>query len=158
MVRPPKNIQWWWSPQKPLKNCNGLFSCQWKNLQCGQASVWWPEKEPGCGNCKWFGHCTWLPHEEKKSSRVSSLPTVSCSTVFDWSALLQDNCAKHNEKWSWMRYFDWYCILLKTGSILLKSDFLLGWPSLWPLHWIYWSGHTFSLVLCDFHTAKWCKE
>ena len=124
MVRPPKNIQWWWSPQKPLKNCNGLFSCQWKNLQCGQASVWWPEKEPGCGNCKWFGHCTWLPHEEKKSSRVSSLPTVSCSTVFDWSALLQDNCAKHNEKWSWMRYFDWYCILLKTGSILLKSDFL----------------------------------
>ena len=25
MVRPPKNIQWWWSPQKPLKICNGLF-------------------------------------------------------------------------------------------------------------------------------------
>ena len=21
----PKNIQWWWSPQKPLKICNGLF-------------------------------------------------------------------------------------------------------------------------------------
>ena len=26
MVRPPKNIQWWWSPQKPLKICNGLFT------------------------------------------------------------------------------------------------------------------------------------
>ena len=25
MVRPPKNIQWWWSPQKPLEICNGLF-------------------------------------------------------------------------------------------------------------------------------------
>ena len=25
MVRPPKNIQWWWSPQKPLKIYNGLF-------------------------------------------------------------------------------------------------------------------------------------
>ena len=23
---PPKNIQWWWSPQKPLKICNGLFT------------------------------------------------------------------------------------------------------------------------------------
>ena len=129
------------------------------HFQCRQACVWWLKKEPGCGNWQWFGHCTWLPDEKKKPSRVSSLPTVSCSTVFDWSALLQDNCAKHNEKWSWMRYFDWYCILLKTGSILLKSDFLLGWPSLWPLHWIYWSGHTFSrLVLCDFHTAKWCRE
>ena len=26
MVRQPKNIQWWWSPQKPLKICNGLFT------------------------------------------------------------------------------------------------------------------------------------
>ena len=25
MVRQPKNIQWWWSPQKPLKIYNGLF-------------------------------------------------------------------------------------------------------------------------------------
>ena len=25
MVRQPKNIQWWWSPQKPLEICNGLF-------------------------------------------------------------------------------------------------------------------------------------
>ena len=25
MVRLPKNIQWCWSPQKPLKICNGLF-------------------------------------------------------------------------------------------------------------------------------------
>ena len=25
MVREPKNIQWWWSPQKPLEICNGLF-------------------------------------------------------------------------------------------------------------------------------------
>ena len=25
MVRQPKNIQWWWSSQKPLKISNGLF-------------------------------------------------------------------------------------------------------------------------------------
>ena len=25
MVRTPKNIQWWWSPPKPLKISNGLF-------------------------------------------------------------------------------------------------------------------------------------
>ena len=218
MVRPPKNIQWWWSPQKPLKIYNGLFktiefyngflkkngrrrkttqapvpgfaalnplpaeqtkprvilhaiiqqpplnhsfkfklnfSCQWKNFQCGQISVRWPEKEPWCGNWKWFGHCTWLSHEKKESSRVSSL-TVAWKKTLTIPSLwkIDHRCALDSV------FFGSFLQLFLLHQIFSQLDFMsLNWfctqQLLHRFHKICkFSHYCRSCIVCTFLTKQ----
>ena len=124
MVRPPKNIQWWWSPQKPLKICNGLFKTienyngflKTIELVNGSLKLYSLKRmELSCGSL-WFGHCTWLSHEKKEPSRVSSLPTMSCSSVINWYSLLQDKLCWAQRKVIIVRLTNLkiYCICCKN--------------------------------------------
>ena len=83
MVRPPKNIQWWWSPPKPLKISNGLLKTI-ENFQWSLKNHW---------NVQWFpkNHSTWL-----------GLLKSMKFTVF----------SKKNGTFLWSQYYQsWLCLL-----------------------------------------------
>ena len=152
MVRPPKKHSMVMVSSKTIENLQWSLQNHW-NLQ------WFPKKH---WTCQWSSQINILLKQlNYPVVTITILIWLCCSKVYCQSSLIfiAAHCSYKPNLPHPTFCMLIYCILLKTGNIFLKkSDFLLGSPSLWPLHWIYWSGHTFSLVLCDFHTAKWCKE
>ena len=96
MVRPPKNIQWWWSPPKPLQISNGLLKTI-ENFQWSLKNHW---------NVQWFpkNHSTWL-----------GLLKSMKFTVF----------SKKSGTFLWSQYYQSWLCLLKSSlplPVVLNSE------------------------------------
>ena len=155
MVRPPKNIQWWWSPQKPLKIYNGLF----KTIEIYNGFLKTIKLVNGAlkstGTRKWFSHCTWLSHEKKESSRVSSL-TVAWKKTLTISSLwkIDHRCALDSV------FFGSFLQLFLLHQIFSQLDFMsLNWfctqQLLHRFHKICkFSHYCRSCIVCTFLTKQ----
>ena len=165
MVRPPKNIQWWWSPQnhwkftmvssKPLKftmvslkplNLSMVLSNQYSlkriELSCGHNTIliwlFWRKVYSQSSLIFIAAHCSCRPNLPHPTiiQQPPNESFISIAPLFDiCRPCYKINCAKHNEKWTFVR----------LTHLWTYTEFVAI---------INGGRHFFSGV--EFHTVKWC--
>ena len=128
MVRSPKNIQWWWSSQKPLKMCNGLF----KTIEIYNGFLKTNDFLMRRKNPAEFRLCQECPAPQSSTGQP-------CYKI---------NCAKHNEKWSLVNIF---LAKINVGRHFLSgvefyTEMMQGVYRFWSISYGLW---IFIYVFCS---------